>query len=159
MHSCAELHSRVELALLTMYSTGLQPFRPRDKWKRVTTVRSTDARRVSKSKARKHFTEFRAYRQSQTRGREEELQSDEQRLDDFGNILNTALGENSPSDTLIFLQVTRFFDQQRELTLRDAAPEFRDMFDLTETAPAVRLTLVDLTLLPPPHDCLLPSAI
>jgi hypothetical protein len=86
--------------------------------------------------ARDRFLEFRAFREFKQGCQKEERHSEEQRLGDLGSILNAAIEESSPSDTLGFLQITRFFDQERTHKLTEVVSEFEDMFSLAPSTPA-----------------------
>ena len=88
-----------------------------------------------KAMARDRFLEFMALRRVKQAYRRAESCSNEQRLSDLGRILNAAIAESSPRDTLGFLQITRFFDQQRKHKLTEVVQEFEEMF---LTAPTTR---------------------
>jgi hypothetical protein len=90
-----------------------------------------------KALARDRFLEFMACRRGKQGCRKAKDHSEEQRLEDLERILNAAIAENSPRDTLGFLQITRFFDQQRKHKLTEVVPEFEEMLRTAPSTPAV----------------------
>jgi MoaA/NifB/PqqE/SkfB family radical SAM enzyme len=85
--------------------------------------------------ARDRFLEFRSGRELRRGCQKAECLSEEQRLDELGRVLDTAIAENSPKDTMEFLKITRFFDQERTQKLTAVVPEFKEMFSLCASSP------------------------